>query len=115
VCHSAGRRHQIISNLFYITISNIARYYSDRHLIVFLAFALTTNYYNQVLTLLNLAATAIPASASKYGVAVFLMLSSAVLGRVTHSILVWRLERGECIGVLGVLAGSNSLTSAMIL
>jgi hypothetical protein len=36
-----------------------------------------------------------------------------VLGRAAHSILIWRLEQGERIGTLDILATSTSLTSAV--
>lgn len=44
----------------------------------------------------------------------FPILFACVLGRASHSIFVWRLERGERIGVLDILAGSTSLTSAVV-
>jgi hypothetical protein len=45
---------------------------------------------------------------------VFPILFAAVLGRAAHAILVWRLERGELVGTLDVLAGNTSLTSTVI-
>ena len=35
------------------------------------------------------------------------------MGRAAHAILVWRLEKGERIGILDILAGSTSLTSTV--
>lgn len=48
------------------------------------------------------------------GPSVFPILFACVLGRASHSIQVWRLERGERISTLDVLAGSTSLTSTVI-
>lgn len=47
------------------------------------------------------------------GPTVFPILFACVLGRASHSILMWRLERGERNGVLDILAGSTSLTSTV--
>lgn len=41
------------------------------------------------------------------------MLFAAVLGRAAHSVLIWRMERGERIGVLDILAESTFLTSTV--
>lgn len=43
----------------------------------------------------------------------FPILFAAVLGRAAHATFVWRLERGERVGVLDLLAGSTSLTSTV--
>lgn len=43
----------------------------------------------------------------------FPIIFACILGRASHTLLVWRLERGEDIGVLDVLAGSSSLTSTV--
>jgi hypothetical protein len=45
---------------------------------------------------------------------VFPILFALILGRATHTILRWRLERGERIGVLDTLAASTSLTSTVV-
>ncbi|KAM0151952.1 hypothetical protein ACHAPG_007959 [Botrytis cinerea] len=45
---------------------------------------------------------------------VFPILFASVIARATHAILLWRLEKGEDIGVLDVLAGSTSLASTVI-
>lgn len=37
-----------------------------------------------------------------------------ILGRATHALFLWRLERGEEIGVLDVLASSTSFTSTVV-
>lgn len=36
-----------------------------------------------------------------------------MFGRAAHSILIWRLEQGERIGTLDILATSTSLTSTV--
>lgn len=43
----------------------------------------------------------------------FPILYASILGRATHTLLLWRLERGEAIGVLDVLASSTSFTSTV--
>jgi hypothetical protein len=45
---------------------------------------------------------------------VFPILFALILGRATHTILRWRLEHGERIGVLDTLAASTSLTSTVV-
>jgi hypothetical protein len=47
------------------------------------------------------------------GPTVFPILFAAVVGRAAHAALLWRLEVGESLGVLDVLAGSTSLTSTV--
>lgn len=47
------------------------------------------------------------------GPTVFPILFACILSRATHAILVWRLERGESVGTLDLLAGSTSLTSTV--
>jgi hypothetical protein len=44
---------------------------------------------------------------------VFPLLFASVLGRAVHAILLWRLEKGERIGILDTLAGSTSLISTV--
>lgn len=44
----------------------------------------------------------------------FPILFALILGRATHTVLRWRLERGERIGVLDTLAASTSLTSTVV-
>ncbi|KAM0128151.1 hypothetical protein ACHAO1_009111 [Botrytis cinerea] len=48
------------------------------------------------------------------GPTVFPILFASVIARAAHAILLWRLEKGEDIGVLDVLAGSTSLASTVI-
>lgn len=43
----------------------------------------------------------------------FPLLFAAVVGRATHAILLWRLEKGERIEILDTLAASTSLTSTV--
>ena len=43
----------------------------------------------------------------------FPILFASVLGRAVHAILLWRLEKGERIGILDTLAGSTTLTSTV--
>ncbi|KAF2015078.1 hypothetical protein BU24DRAFT_482590 [Aaosphaeria arxii CBS 175.79] len=49
--------------------------------------------------------------AIKYGPTLFPILFASVLGRMTHTILCWRLVKGERMGVLDTLAASTSFTS----
>ena len=51
---------------------------------------------------------------SRQGPSIFPILFACVLGRAAHAILVWRLERGERVGTLDLLAGSTSLTSTVV-
>jgi hypothetical protein len=44
---------------------------------------------------------------------VFPILFASVIGRAAHAILLWRLEKGERIGILDTLASSTSLTSTV--
>jgi hypothetical protein len=37
-----------------------------------------------------------------------------VLSRAAHAVLIWRLEKGEHVGILDLLAGSTSLTSTAV-
>lgn len=47
------------------------------------------------------------------GPSVFPILFACVLGRTSHAILLWRLEKGEYAGILDLLAGSTSFTSTI--
>ena len=47
------------------------------------------------------------------GPSVFPIVFACVIGRTAHSILLWRLGKGEYIGTLDLLAGSTSLTSTV--
>lgn len=47
------------------------------------------------------------------GPTVFPIVFACVLGRASHAVLTWRLEKGERIGLLDILAGSTSLTSVI--
>jgi hypothetical protein len=44
---------------------------------------------------------------------VFPILFASVIGRAAHAILLWRLEKGERIGILDILASSTSLTNTV--
>jgi hypothetical protein len=48
------------------------------------------------------------------GPTIYPILFASVVGRATHAILLWRLERGERVGTLDILAGSTSLTSTVV-
>ncbi|CAN9174694.1 unnamed protein product [Alternaria alternata] len=47
------------------------------------------------------------------GPTIFPLLFASVVGRATHAILLWRLEKGERIQILDTLATSTSLTSTV--
>jgi hypothetical protein len=49
----------------------------------------------------------------RQGPTVFPILFASIIGRATHAILLWRLEKGERIGILDTLASSTSLTSTV--
>ncbi|KAK4539710.1 hypothetical protein LTR36_010421 [Oleoguttula mirabilis] len=51
--------------------------------------------------------------ATKYGPTIFPILYAAVVGRAVKGFLSWRLERGERLGVLDLLAGSSTLVNAV--
>lgn len=48
------------------------------------------------------------------GPTIYPILFASIVGRATHAILLWRLERGEKVGTLDLLAGSTSLTSTVV-
>jgi hypothetical protein len=48
------------------------------------------------------------------GPTIYPILFASVVGRATHAILLWRLQKGEKIGTLDILAGSTSLTSTVV-
>lgn len=52
--------------------------------------------------------------ATTYGPTIFPILFAAVLGRASRYCLSWRLERGESLGVLDVLASSTTVTSVLL-
>jgi hypothetical protein len=79
----------------------------------FFAFGLTVCHYDQTATADHAEAKAILVALSKFGPTVFPILFAAVLGRAAHVILLWRLERGDRVGTLDLLAGSTSLTSTV--
>jgi hypothetical protein len=58
-------------------------------------------------------AKAILIALSRIGPSVFLLLFAAIIGRLAHTVLLWRLEKGARIGLLDTLAGSTSLTSTV--
>jgi hypothetical protein len=79
----------------------------------FLAFALSVRHYDHASTVEHSQAKRVLLALSKVGPSVFPILFAAVVGRTTHAILLWRLERGERVGTLDILAGSTSLTSTV--
>ncbi|KAL1797058.1 hypothetical protein ACET3X_005598 [Alternaria dauci] len=79
----------------------------------FLVFSLVVMHYNGAPTSENPTATNVLARATKYGPTVFPLLFASVVGRATHAILLWRLEKGERIKILDMLATSTSLTSTV--
>ncbi|TEY39404.1 hypothetical protein BOTCAL_0459g00020 [Botryotinia calthae] len=81
---------------------------------LFLLFGLRIYHKDQVPIAKFPRETAALLEAAKYGPTVFPILFASVIARATHAILLWRLERGEDIGVLDVLAGSTSLASSVI-
>lgn len=56
----------------------------------------------------------IPLLTALKGPTVFPILYALILGRATHALLLWRLERGEEIGVLDVLSSSTSFTATIV-
>jgi hypothetical protein len=98
--------------------------------VAFLAFAGIVSHYDQASTAENPRTTAMLLNATRYvsqlsllletytkypqGPTVFPILFALVLGRTTHTILRWRLESGERIGVLDTLAASTSFTSTLV-
>ncbi|KIW29290.1 uncharacterized protein PV07_05115 [Cladophialophora immunda] len=81
--------------------------------VAFLAFGLVVKLYDQAPTALHKHTANTLLSATKYGPSVFPILFACILGRAAHAILVWRLEKGERVGILDLLAGSTSLTSTV--
>ncbi|KAH6643779.1 hypothetical protein C7974DRAFT_5317 [Boeremia exigua] len=82
--------------------------------LAFLAFASLVSRYDQVSTQAYPHATERLQSAAKYGPTVFPILFATILGRATHAILLWRLEKGERMGILDTLASSTSLTATVV-
>lgn len=80
---------------------------------LFLAFALAVIHFNGKPTQEHTHAKTRLITASTVGPTVFPLLFACIIGRTAHAILLWRLENGECMGVLDVLAGSTSLTSTI--
>ncbi|KAF5854573.1 hypothetical protein GGP41_007339 [Bipolaris sorokiniana] len=71
----------------------------------FLAFAIVIDVHDQVPTADYPRLTT--------GPTVFPILFASIVGRAVHAILLWRLEKGERIGILDTLASSTSLTSTV--
>ena len=98
--------------------------------VAFLAFAGIVSHYDQASTIDNPRTTAMLLNATRYvsqsslliktytkcpqGPTVFPILFALILGRATHTILRWRLESGERIGVLDTLAASTSLAGTVV-
>lgn len=99
--------------------------------VAFFAFALVVQNYKQASTADNPRATRMLINATRYvsiildimawrtltlneGPTVFPILFASVIGRATHAILLWRIERGERIGILDTLATSTSLTNVVV-
>ena len=98
--------------------------------VAFLAFAGIVSHYDQASTAENPRTTAMLLNATRYvsqsslllkiytkclqGPTVFPILFALILGRATHTILRWRLESGERIGVLDTLAASTSLAGTLL-
>lgn len=98
--------------------------------VAFLAFAGIVSHYDQASTAENPRTTAMLLNATRYvsqsslllkiytecpqGPTVFPILFALILGRATHTILRWRLESGERIGVLDTLAASTSLAGTLV-
>lgn len=96
----------------------------------FLVFASFVSHYDQASTVANPRTTNMLLNATKYvsrrfpeiafsltlnqGPTVFPILFALILGRATHAVLRWRLERGERIGILDTLAASTSLTTTVV-
>ncbi|KAH6639100.1 hypothetical protein C7974DRAFT_469702 [Boeremia exigua] len=80
----------------------------------FFAFAVSVAYFDQVPTAENPKRTKLLLNATEYGPSVFPILFALILGRTTHTVLRWRFERGERVGVLDTLATSTSLTSTVV-
>jgi hypothetical protein len=55
-----------------------------------------------------------PVHLPSQGPTIYPILFASVVGRATYAILLWRLEKGEKIGTLDILAGSTSLTSTVV-
>ncbi|KAH6878487.1 hypothetical protein BKA58DRAFT_466160 [Alternaria rosae] len=80
----------------------------------FLAFALFVSAYDQKPTKSHQQAAERFIQASTWGPTIYPILFASIVGRATHAILLWRLERGERIATLDILAGSSSLTSTVV-
>ncbi|KAI0015593.1 hypothetical protein F4780DRAFT_786586 [Xylariomycetidae sp. FL0641] len=81
--------------------------------LAFLAFGLVVRAYDHAPTESHPQLTDALVQAAKYGPTVFPLLFAAVLGRASHAIFVWFLERGARVGTLDLLAGCSSLTSVV--
>ncbi|KAH8623697.1 hypothetical protein IG631_21402 [Alternaria alternata] len=79
----------------------------------FLVFSLVVISYDGEPTSENLIAASVLTRATRYGPTIFPLLFASVVGRATHAILLWRLEKGERIQILDTLATSTSLTSTV--
>ncbi|KAF2123504.1 hypothetical protein P153DRAFT_413440, partial [Dothidotthia symphoricarpi CBS 119687] len=80
----------------------------------FLAFAIVVKLHDRVPTAEYPRLTTTLLRATKYGPTVFPILFASIIGRAAHAILLWRLEKGERVGLLDTLASSTSLTSTVI-
>ncbi|KXT06815.1 hypothetical protein AC578_7250 [Pseudocercospora eumusae] len=81
--------------------------------VLFLGFALAVISFDQKETAEWPRVKTLLYRASRVGPSVFPILFACVIGRVAHTTLLWRLEKGERLGVLDLLAGSTSLTSTV--
>ncbi|TVY45618.1 hypothetical protein LSUB1_G000132 [Lachnellula subtilissima] len=81
--------------------------------LAFFTFGLVVRHYDQAPVAVHKGTVKTLLEATKYGPSVFPILFACVLGRAAQAILAWRLELGERVGVLDLLASSTSLTSTV--
>ncbi|KAK3639334.1 hypothetical protein LTR56_012502 [Elasticomyces elasticus] len=78
-----------------------------------LAFAVVAYCFDQTNVTENRTLVRSLLEAAKYGPSVFDIIVAAVVGRLIKELLVWRLECGEKLGLLDLLAGSTSIPSTI--
>lgn len=82
--------------------------------LLFLIFGILVKHYDNASVATHRGLASSLKDATTYGPTIFPILFAAVLGRASRYCLSWRLERGETLGVLDLLASSTTVTSVLL-
>ena len=82
--------------------------------VVFFVFGIFVWHYDRAAVALHRDLARSLKDATTYGPTVLPIMLAAVLGRASRYCLSWRLEQGEALGVLDLLASSTTVTSVLL-